>query len=65
MTYGSFAEFYEVTSMDGNNEEFADLVELHMGGIMKAVMNDWLKEAFNAGRRCPDPSAPTCTEGNE
>ncbi len=51
--------------MDGGNEEFADLVEIHMGGIMKGVMSSWLKEAFEAGRRCPDPSAPTCTEGNE
>ena len=65
MTYGSFAEFYEETSMEHNNEEFGDLVSLHMGGLMKTVLYDWLEEAFAAGRRCPDPSAPTCAEGNE
>lgn len=52
-TFGSFREFYEETAMEHGNEQFVDLVRLHMGELMGTVLSEWLQQAFEAGRDCP------------
>ena len=50
-----FDEFYNDSALENDNEQFHDLVLLHMGRLQASVLDTWLKQAFEAGRNTRTP----------